>query len=394
MGKSGEEQGDSAADTQGVSRRDMLKGVAGAGGVIGVGGASAGIGRRHPAVADTFPYLSGRVTTECDPIATRTPYDGETGEPWTIAVITDTQYYAQDPDLTGFAEAQAEWIVDNKEEENIAFVTYAGDLVHNGDDADQWNRIEDVIDILDGEVPYGTVPGNHDWAVTWDKTSSIEEYVDRFGADRFDGKDWYGGVGPDGLSHYQYISAGDTTMIHLGLEWEPREAALDWAQEDVLDAHPDMPAWVTTHAYLTDRRDTEEGFPWDRGRIDTVREKSGETPSHSAEEVYQEFIRPNDQIIGVFCGHKHGGRIPWNKGEYRQVARHDDGIPVYEFQSNYQGRENGGNGFMRLYTITPGGGSCDAAPDRLEVRTYSPTLDAEQRHLPSEFAYEFDLSVY
>lgn len=358
-----------------VGRRDVLKAV------IGATGAAAA--SRAPPVADRLPYLSGRLATDCGPVAARTSYDADTDtEPWTIAVLPDTQYYAADEELIDYAAAQTDWIVEHKDDMNIVFATHEGDLVNNGSDPAQWSRIEPVVDTLDGELPYSVVPGNHDWAETWDKSSGAERYVDRFGADRFSGYDWYGGTGPDELSHYQTFEAGGYAFLHLGLEWEPRDVTLDWAA-DVLDEHAALPTMITTHSYLSDT-------PFHKGRMDYVQDEHPASISNHAETVYDELVSAYEQVFMVFNGHAWNGVVPWNEGEYRQVSANDAGEPVYELLANYQGRANCGNGWMRLVTFVPGGGSCDAAPDRIDVRTYSPTLDAYQHDLASEFGYELD----
>ncbi|MFW6317388.1 MAG: metallophosphoesterase, partial [Halorubrum sp.] len=163
------------------------------------------------------------------------------------------QVYAEDDELQEYAAAQTDWIAENVDSENVAFVTHEGDLVQEGDETDQWDRTDEVMETLDGVVPYSVLPGNHDYTVTRDRSSGLDNYVDYFGASRFDDYDWFGGTGPDDeeANSYQLFSAGGYDFLHLALEWEPRDATLDWAQ-DVLDQYSERPTVLTTHAYLTD----------------------------------------------------------------------------------------------------------------------------------------------
>jgi hypothetical protein len=75
-------------------------------------------------------------------------------------------------------------------------------------------------------------------------------------------------------------------------------------------------------------------------------------------------------------------------GEWAQVSENDAGLDVYEMLANYQGYSNGGNGWLRLVRFVPGGGS--SGQDRIEVWTYSPSLDEFRTDDRSRF--DFDLS--
>jgi len=101
------------------------------------------------------------------------------GDYWTVVFLTDTQHYAEQE---RFAREQTQWIVDNLTAENIAFVSHGGDIVENGDSGAEWAYMNDAMSLLDGEVPYGTVTGNHDYGVLWDRSSSIENSSSTSGA--------------------------------------------------------------------------------------------------------------------------------------------------------------------------------------------------------------------
>ncbi|MFC7029279.1 metallophosphoesterase [Halomicroarcula sp. GCM10025710] len=102
--------------------------------------------------------------------------------------------------LLSYAQDQTDWITDNIGSENIAFVVHTGDLVDDGANPTQWNRIDGVIDTLDGDldsnpdglVPYAALPGDHDWAVEEDRSSSTENYRQYFGQSRYVDRSWFG----------------------------------------------------------------------------------------------------------------------------------------------------------------------------------------------------------
>lgn len=315
-----------------------------------------------------------------------------TESPWTVAVLPDTQNYVRRSSRVPYAQAQTEWIVNNVDTENIVFVAFEGDLVHNADSLTEWQRFESLLDTLDGDldetpdglVPYATPPGNHDWVVWNDRTSSTANYRQYCGGNRYAGRSWFGGSAPNDLSHYQFFSAGGYTFLHIALEWEAPGTASDpdtqlgWAQ-GILDQYSDLPTIITTHSYLWDDEP--------KGRTTFVQEVNGD--GNSGHTVFEEIIEPNPQVFMVLCGHFFRDDGP-DEGEYHQVSENASGLPVYEMLANFQSYPNGGDGWMRLVQFVPGGGT--SAPDRIEVQTYSPVYDAYQTEARSEFAFDLDFT--
>jgi len=305
---------------------------------------------------------------------------------WTVVALPDTQVYAEDQ--TPYAKEQTQWIADNADAENIAFVSHEGDVVDHGDRDTEWQYMNEAMSTLDEVVPYATVTGNHDYATLWDRQSSVDKYRQYFGPARYDGLDWFGGAGPttgdenrDNLSTYQLFSAGGYDFLHLALEWEPPgtvddpSTTLGWAQR-VLDQHPDRATILTTHSYLRDEP---------KRRTRTLQEAN--SIGNTGQTVWEALVSPNDRVFMVLCGHWHEGGGE-SGGETAQVSANDAGSPVYELLANYQFRPNGGNGLLRRIEFRPGGGS--DAPDRIQVRTYSPSTGEEQPDGDSQFGFDLD----
>ncbi|WP_206668666.1 DNRLRE domain-containing protein [Halorubrum depositum] len=307
---------------------------------------------------------------------------------WTIVALPDTQYYANNERRYRFAVDQTDWIAENADAENIAFVSHEGDVVHEGDQTEQWDRMDDAMATLDGVVPYSTLPGNHDYADTRNRSSGLDNYVDYFGASRFDGYDWFGGTGPsdEEANSYQLFSAGGYDFLHLALEWEPRDETLEWAR-DVLDRFPERPAVLTTHAYLTDG-DREGGDESNPGRARFIEEENGD--GNSGEQVWRRLVAPNSQVFMVLSGHFHENlnqdADPQTSGEYHQVSENDAGEDVYEMLANYQKRDGSGFSLLRRISFEPGSGD----PDRISVSTYNTYKDEYETDDNSEFAFDLD----
>ncbi|WP_201741591.1 DNRLRE domain-containing protein [Salinigranum halophilum] len=308
------------------------------------------------------------------------------GDPWSIVALPDTQKYAEQESLASFPKEQTQWIVDNKDAENIRFVSHEGDIVENADREVEWQRMNEAMSILDSEVPYSLVTGNHDYATLWDRSSSTALYEQYLGPSRFEGESWFGGRGPgdDGLSTYQLFSAGGYDFLHLALEWEPPgrvddpSTTLGWAQ-DILNRYPDRPTILTTHSYLQDA-------PGERA--DFVQE--ADNNGNSGETVWRKLVAPNPQVFMILSGHFHD-RTGSDNGEYHQTSTNNVGLDVYEMVANYQNYADGGDGWLRLLRFDPGGGSDDS--DRIAVETYSPTRGEYRMDSSSEFGFDLDFDA-
>ena len=226
--------------TEYVSRRNVLKASGWVGGAFALGSSARRVGAQQ---------LNGTIPSR-----------------WTVVAIPDTQKYAESSSLVSYAQDQTDWIAAQKNVMNVVFATHEGDIVENGDSVTEWERMSDVMNTLDGEVPYSALLGNHDFAVTGDRESSTENYRTYFGESRYEDYDWFGGTAPDDRGRYQRFDAGGYEFVHLSLEWAVPGSASDsdttmgWAQ-DVLDANPTTPTIITTHTHLWDRPDREGHSP-------------------------------------------------------------------------------------------------------------------------------------
>lgn len=283
--------------------------------------------------------------------------------PFTVAVLPDTQNYARNStgDNAQIFSIQTQWIVANASQQNIIFVTHLGDVVHNAGSAGgsanaQWNiAVQAMQTLRNSTVSYAVLPGNHDWTNS-DGNGSLEHYRSRFGdtSNFFTGKPWFLGFDQRGVNSAQLIQTDAGPILHLALEfraaspaissdrpWAPT-SPLAWAQA-VLNAHPGVPTIVSIHDYINARG---------------VR-------NPEAQPLFEQFIAPNDQIFMVLNGHHYNVA-----SENMHIATNNAGRQVYEILSNYQGRNRGGDGWLRLLRFDPDN-------KRILVQTYSPMGTAQ-----------------
>jgi len=285
--------------------------------------------------------------------------DGEAVAPggWSIVVLPDTQYYARSyPE--SFA-AQTAWIRDQADALDLQFVLHAGDITDDNSPP-QWQVARDAFDTIEGEVPYVLAIGNHDMGERGSartRDTLLHEYFPPSVAMAQRG---FGGLfDPARLDNgWHLFETPDGPWLVLALEFGPRAEVVAWADE-VLAAHAGVPTILLTHAYLysDDTRydiETRPDQEWSPHHY-SVRDLPGGVSDGEA--LYQALVRRHDQIDFVFSGHV------LNDGIGRLTSPQDGGGVVHEVLADYQVRERGGEGYLRLVTFHE---------DRVEVRTYSP----------------------
>lgn len=324
---------------------------------------------------------------------------------FTIVAMPDTQNYSKSYPDTYFS--QTEWVVAQRSALNVLFLTHLGDITNNQDDTDQWENADAAMQVLDDSgLPYGCCPGNHDFHYGNGESVATYEapeydalginYRAKFGPQRFAGKSWYGGCSSSQLSNYQiieYDTGKQMLFLHLCVETPPAELA--WAQE-VLNAHRDLPVWVSTHRYMQNAEQFAGslGAPLGilAGRYPQIWYDTAEPVYRSdgitGDEFFNLFVRINKNIFMVHCGHFHG----W----YNQTTANNWGLPVHEILTDYQDADNGGDGWLRYYTFAK---QSDGSY-LVTAKTYSTTRQefgspsGALGDFPSQFTFSINLSDY
>lgn len=309
---------------------------------------------------------------------------------WRIVVLPDTQNYVNldndldmdgTPDFLFHFQNQINWIVANQDAMNIVFVSHVGDIVqrvHLVRPPTEWLFADSIMSGLDGVVPYGAVAGNHD---ILNSGLFPFNYLIFFGPSRYAAYPWYGGSSPNELSHTQDFEVrgdyGRYSFTHISMQWQlPGEAddpstSLGWVQE-VIDRKGRLRnILLTTHATI----DTDGNFGT---------ETFGLPEENTPDEVRQELLEPNRHAVKlVFSGHYHS----MNDGAAMVEVKT---IPV--MLSDYQSFAEGGSGYLRILTFIEGGGA--GGLDRVQVQTYSPSLDAYLTDPDNDFVIDRDFRTW
>lgn len=279
-------------------------------------------------------------------------------EPWTLIVLPDTQGYTYMYPEVWYA--QTEWIAAHAAQLNVRFIAHVGDITE-WNTPGEWDVAARGLADLEGAAPLVLVPGNHDYDVTQPRASRLTAY---WPVDAFMASPTYGGLfEPDRTDNsFQVLDIDGAPWLVLGLEWGPRDAALAWAAT-VLDAHPDHHAIIVTHAYLyLDNQRYDWARHGDAQRYNPHAYVGTAWPEvNDGEEIWQALIASRDNVELVVSGH-----VP-DEGVGRQSSEAANGQIVHELLADFQSGPMGGNGYLRIMTFHG---------DRIEVRTYSPYLDA------------------
>ena len=315
--------------------------------------------------------LAAALALVCPGCATLLSQDAE---PFTLVVMPDTQNYADvvgiqggpDSDLREYFLGQTEWIKEQADGLNIKMVAHAGDIVQN-DHPGEWPIADAAFRTIDNVVPYIVCLGNHDIgrgaAQEHSDTSRATNLNTWFPPSRFESNPLYGyGGNLGGVSdnYYLLFRAGGMKFLIVALEFKPRDEALDWAN-DIVASHPKHRCIVVTHAYLNA----------EARRADCA---NYELAGNGGGGMWHKFVKRHENIFLVLCGHI--------LGEARLASTGERGNTVHEVLADYQGMENGGDGYLRIMTFVP-------KEDTILVRTYSPARDDYLTGAKSEFALDY-----
>jgi len=276
---------------------------------------------------------------------------------FTIIALPDTQHYSE-----AYPEiylSQTQWIVENKDDLNIVFVTHLGDIVqHNDLISEEWVAADVAMSLLDDVVPYSVLPGNHDMQAN----GQADHYEEYFPASRYEDQSWWGGSFNGNKNNYQVFSAGGDDYVILHLQYCPTHEAIDWANQ-VLEKYPERKAIISTHVFLF----------YDGNRMSKCKDHSdGDvTPS----QMWGRLIKNSSNVFMVLSGHIPG------------AARREDlqDRVIHQLLADYQDMDNGGNGYLRVMTFQP-------SSDIIRVTTYSPYLDEYLTDDENQFELSFDMT--
>lgn len=292
-------------------------------------------------VAPVMPSPTPQASAPLDLVPSETPFERDdalsvTRGEYTIAWLSDTQYYSRDnPDI--FVRI-TRFLRDNASRMNLKYIVHTGDLVHDYSSKEQWDNAEAAMQRIRG-IPHGVLAGNHDIGTS---KRDFNEFIARFGIGTMRKHDYCGGIYKDGQGHYDIIPVGETRLLFVYMSYAPNADALKWV-DDVFKQYPDCVGILCLHDYF----------------------RSDLSLYSVAEEIQSSILPSNPNIYMVLCGHRYNvACVPFpcdDDGDGK-----DDRI-VYQLMANYQEAGEGGSGYIRFFQI-------DEENGEMRLYAYSPYL--------------------
>lgn len=273
-----------------------------------------------------------------------------------IVMLPDSQNYVKEKKHGECCwNSQIDWIFKNRDRLNIRFVTHVGDLVSDYREETQFQRAFFQLGRLNGAVPYGICPGNHDL-----EADGTSPYWERYFPEEAGQLHSYWVGSYDKNKHNaQKIRVNDRDYLFLHLAYLPSDGAMTWAKE-ILEQNPGCYAVLTTHSFLINDW-TEHGIVRRESRVSLTDNRIHHDGTNTGEDLFRELVVPYDCVKMVLSGHYYGSY-------HEELCV--DGRRVHAILANYEyAYPFGGNGFMRIIRF-------DLARKRICNYTYSPLLDA------------------
>ncbi len=290
-------------------------------------------------------------------------------KPFTLVILPDTQIYTESyPDI--FTK-QTQWIVDNIEKLDIAFVLHEGDI-QNTNTEDQWQRAYSSMSLLDGKIPYAVVKGNHDMG-PGGKCEVRESplFNQFFPVDKFSGLNTFGGTFDSTLldNSYHLFEKANVGWLILALEYLPRDRVLEWAN-DITASYTDRKVILLTHSHVYKDNKLHGVEPVSTDNVGIINSPEG---ANNGLQTWDKLISNHHNMSLVFNGHF------LDIGRF--TAKGDNGNIVHQMLANYQDMEEGGSGYLRLAYFDP-------SNKTVQIKTYSPYLDSYLSDDSNEFTLE------
>ncbi len=317
--------------------------------------ANSGVSREIPPVNQPSPVHAPTKSLPDDHRSKEKKPVNSEDNTYTFVWMSDTQLYSQ-----AYPEiylSMTQWIQENLSSYNLCYVFHTGDVINKRTRPEQWAHADAAMGILDGVIPYSIAAGNHD---VGRKKTSYEYFLHSFGEERFAFNTnkvlFYRG----GEARAEWLDVGTLQFLIIAMGWNPKpDETIAWINE-LLQENPNRIAILITHNYL----------------------QADGSLSANGSLLYHRIVLPHPNLRMVLCGHNHNA--VQNTAEIDDNGDEVVDRRVYQLLADYQETENGGNGFMRLLTISE-------QTKELRVTTYSPYLD--QYHCFDPQTDAFTLSI-
>lgn len=230
-------------------------------------------------------------------------------------------------------QGMVDWVLLNKEKQNIRHLIQVGDFVGHADKEDEWRLISSEMNRLDSVVPFSITPGNHDLT---DGCGGSENFDKFYPPSFFQKNKSFGGSYEGMQSSFFELSP---TLLLVNLTVNASDAHLAWADK-VITSHPTHKIIVVTHHWLGPEKDSGSGgaayqAPQPGARVGIMKEKTCTTPfANSPEQMWLKLLSRHANVFLIISGHRR-----WTQTAY--VRTHGkSGNVVHSVMADYSEEPN------------------------------------------------------
>jgi hypothetical protein len=231
---------------------------------------------------------------------------------WYVVGVPDSQYWTLYPSY--FPHFATGMFAASRWNPSPSYVAHVGDVTQNATVA-EFERGRWAMGLL-GAIPWGASIGNHDYRAPRSLIPCGGPCV----------ANWSRFFGPTTFLNVFPTPEGDVGALHV--EWNARDGELDDPARRALEANPDLPTFIVTHAFLGRNPGLPIGGNYVGGQISNI------------EGNLDGIIVAYPQVFAVLSGH--GFNI------VRDTRTTPLGGSVFLHCFNVQGDPYGGNGWQRL----------------------------------------------
>jgi PGF-pre-PGF domain-containing protein len=249
------------------------------------------------------------------------------------------------------------WAAEMKDPLNIKFFSFGGDFANLGATTAIFTNVNNSLTRLDGIVPYGLSPGNHDYNDNA-ATRNLSIWNTFFPLSRYTSTSTWGGhqnTTEGNINTYHNVTFNNYEFQVFQIEFCPRNETIDWINATLLNsANTNKRVIYVSHQYLYDNGSrTRQGYT---GACATY---AGMTNGYDGESVYQNLLKYHNHTILTLNGHHLG-----TGNAYLNNTTADNEI-LHQVFAAFHHKKDSGNGYMKILRFSPN-------EDKIYFKSYSP----------------------
>ncbi len=253
-----------------------------------------------------------------------------------VVVFGDLQTYTMGRYIDYYSQS-CNWVRKQYDEGiNISCILQVGDVTQNNT-VTQWTLFQAASDTLSSVVPFFVCVGNHDYSWSSGKIfNRSNSKINKYAHFPLSDEKIIAYYREGDLANYIAQLYTKENLALIVLEFGPRKEVVDWANNYV-KGHPEQRFILMTHEWLD-----SEGQRISNGS-DSEQQIKGYSSYSTPEDVWTQFVWPNDNIMCVVCGHA---------GFYASLFTDNcKGRRVPQILFNLQYLANGGNGLIQIWEL-------------------------------------------